>query len=99
MNTSRRHENRWATGIMDWEPMTGKRKRGRHRRRLRDGIMQEHHGQELQDKETNGVDMRGGVGVLHSTLNGHSLNDDVDDDFIEITARFVMIYSKETWQR
>ncbi len=37
-HTARRNDNRWTTRIMDWQPRTGKRKRGRQRRKWRDDI-------------------------------------------------------------
>ena len=50
-HTARRNDNRWTTRIMDWQPRTGKRNRGRQRRRWRDDIRAHYAGLEQNGTE------------------------------------------------
>ena len=68
----------WTTRIMDWQPRTGKGKRGTSRQRRRssrrDDIMQEQHEPELQVIEMNGIYMRRDISYTGCV---HSLSDDL----------------------
>ena len=80
-------DNRWTRRLTEWQPRTGKRKRGRQKKRWRDDITA-HMGtatwtRVARERETNGSFMRR---ALSNKWMNYSLDDDDDDIILLLQA-------------